>query len=163
VAQLRRIWQGHAVERSRHFGSGHYGVADSRDDARCFYVLQHSNGRSGSPWSGFFVAVKSAGCPRWNRCGNVGLLRERATGDEAMSKIIYEIIEHDGGWAYKVGTTYSETFHSRDDALAAARIAAAEQQVAGSSEGIEYEDSSGKWHNELAEGTDRPEADVAEK
>ena len=52
-----------------------------------------------------------------------------------MTKIIYEIIEHDGGWAYKVGTTYSETFHSRDDALAAARIAAAEQQVAGSSEG----------------------------
>jgi S-adenosylmethionine hydrolase len=80
-----------------------------------------------------------------------------------MTKIIYEIIEHDGGWAYKVGTTYSETFHSRDDALAAARIAAAEQQVAGSSEGIEYEDSSGKWHHELAEGTDRPEADVAEK
>ena len=78
-------------------------------------------------------------------------------------KIIYEIIEHDGGWAYKVGTTFSETFHTRDDALAAARIAAAEQQVAGPSEGIEYEDASGKWHHELAEGTDRPEADVAEK
>ena len=31
-----------------------------------------------------------------------GLLREGATGDTAM-KIIYEIIEHDGGWAYKVG------------------------------------------------------------
>ena len=46
---------------------------------------------------------------------------------------------------------------------AAARIAASEQQVAGSSEGIEYEDASGKWHHELAEGTDRPEADVAEK
>jgi Uncharacterized protein conserved in bacteria (DUF2188) len=78
-------------------------------------------------------------------------------------KIIYEVLEHDGGWAYKVGTTYSETFHSRDDALAAARIAAAEQQVAGSTEGIEYEDTAGKWHHEVAEGTDRPEADVAEK
>lgn len=77
-------------------------------------------------------------------------------------KIIYEVLEHDGGWAYKVGTTYSETFHTRDDALAAARIAAAEQQVAGSTEGIEYEDSSGKWHHELADGADRPEADVVE-
>jgi hypothetical protein len=91
-----------------------------------------------------------------------GLLRECATGDTAM-KITYEIIEHDGGWAYKVGGTYSETFHSRDDALAAARIAANEQQVAGSTEGIEYEDTSGKWHHEVADGTDRPEADVAEK
>jgi hypothetical protein len=80
-----------------------------------------------------------------------------------MSRITYQIVEHDGGWAYKVGTTYSETFPSRSDALAAARIAAAEQQVAGSTEGIEYEDSAGKWHNELSSGTDRPEADVEEK
>jgi hypothetical protein len=80
-----------------------------------------------------------------------------------MSRITYEIVEHDGGWAYKVGTTYSETFPSRSDAVAAARIAAAEQQVAGSTEGIEYEDSAGKWHQELSEGTDRPEADVDEQ
>ena len=80
-----------------------------------------------------------------------------------MTRITYEIVQHDGGWAYKAGTTYSETFPTRDDAVAAARIAASEQQVAGSSEGIEYEDSSGHWHRELAEGTDRPEADVVEK
>jgi hypothetical protein len=80
-----------------------------------------------------------------------------------MSRITYEIVQHDGGWAYKVGTTYSETFHSRADAVAAAKAAAAEQQVAGSTEGIEYEDSSGKWHNELSEGTDRPEAGVEEE
>lgn len=80
-----------------------------------------------------------------------------------MSRITYEVIEHDGGWAYKMGTTYSETFPSRTDALAAAKIAAAEQQVAGSTEGIEYEDASGKWHSELSDGTDRPEADVSEK
>jgi hypothetical protein len=77
-----------------------------------------------------------------------------------MSRITYEIIEHDGGWAYKVGNTYSETFPSRTDAVAAAKIAAAEQQVAGSTEGIEYEDSAGKWHSELSDGKDRPEADV---
>ena len=79
-----------------------------------------------------------------------------------MSMITYQIVQHDGGWAYKVGTTYSETFPSRSDAVAAANIAAAEQQVAGSTEGIEYEDSSGKWHNELSSGTDRPEAEVKE-
>jgi hypothetical protein len=79
-----------------------------------------------------------------------------------MSMITYQIVQHDGGWAYKVGTTYSETFASRADALAAAKTAAAEQQVAGSTEGIEYEDSTGKWHNELSAGTDRPEAEVDE-
>ena len=80
-----------------------------------------------------------------------------------MSRITYEIVQHDSGWAYKVGTTYSETFPSRSDAVAAAKIAAAEQQVAGSTEGIEYEDTSGRWHAELSSGTDRPEADVDEK
>ena len=80
-----------------------------------------------------------------------------------MSKVTYAIVEHDGGWAYKVGATYSETFRTHDAALAAARRAAAEQQVAGATQGIEYEDSSGKWHAEVSDGDDRPEADVADE
>jgi hypothetical protein len=80
-----------------------------------------------------------------------------------MSKITYEIVEHDGGWAYKVGATFSETFPSHSAALAAANRAAGEQQVAGRTEGIEYEDASGHWHGEVAEGDDRPEADVSDK
>ena len=79
-----------------------------------------------------------------------------------MSKITYEIVEHDGGWAYKLGGTYSETFHSHADALAAAKIAAAEQQVAGRTEGIEYEDAAGKWHGEIAQGDDRPQTEVSD-
>ena len=79
-----------------------------------------------------------------------------------MNKVTYEIVEHDGGWAYKLGTTYSETFPSRADALAAAKIAAAEQQVAGRTEGIEYEDASGKWHGEVAQGDDRPQTEVSD-
>ena len=79
-----------------------------------------------------------------------------------MAKVIYEIVEHDGGWAYKVGGTYSETFRSHQDALAAAKIAAAEQQVGGKTEGIEYEDASGTWHGEISEGNDRPEAGVSD-
>ena len=52
-----------------------------------------------------------------------------------MTKVTYEIVEHDGGWAYRFDGTYSETFRTHDDALAAAKIAAAEQQVAGRDRG----------------------------
>lgn len=79
-----------------------------------------------------------------------------------MNKVTYEIVEHDGGWAYKLGATYSETFPSHADALAAAKIAAAEQQVAGRTEGIEYEDAAGKWHGEIAQGDDRPQTEVSD-
>ena len=78
-----------------------------------------------------------------------------------MSKVTYEIVEHDGGWAYKVGDTFSETFASHDAARRAAERAAGEQRVAGEDDvGISYEDAKGKWHDELAAGTDRPATDV---
>ena len=79
-----------------------------------------------------------------------------------MTKVTYQIVEHDGGWAYRFDGTYSETFPSHSDALAAAKIAAAEQQVAGKTEGIEYEDAKGKWHGEVSEGDDRPQTDVSD-
>ena len=75
-------------------------------------------------------------------------------------KIIYHVVEHDGGWAYKVGDTISETFASHDAALNAARKAAREQTEPGSDTGISYEDTSGHWHEELAHGEDRPETSV---
>ena len=31
-----------------------------------------------------------------------------------MPKVTYHIIEHDGGWAYRVGDVISETFPSHD-------------------------------------------------
>ncbi len=77
-----------------------------------------------------------------------------------MSKIVYKVIEHDGGWAYSVGGTISETFASHDAARAAARRAAREQVQPGEDTGIVYEDASGQWHEELADGDDRPQADV---
>ena len=33
-----------------------------------------------------------------------------------MSKVTYEIVEHDGGWAYRVNGVFSETFTSHDAA-----------------------------------------------
>lgn len=77
-----------------------------------------------------------------------------------MAKVIYEIVPHDGGWAYKVGDVYSETFPQYDAARRAAEAAAKKQNLAGATTGISYEDSSGKWHREIAEGGDRPETEV---
>ena len=74
-----------------------------------------------------------------------------------MSKITYEIVEHDGGWAYRVNGVFSETFPSHDQARKAAERAAKEQVVPGNTTGITYEDKDGRWHEELARGDDRPE------
>lgn len=53
-----------------------------------------------------------------------------------MPKVTYHIIEHDGGWAYRVGDVISETFSSHDLARRAAERAAGEQRVAGDTAGI---------------------------
>lgn len=80
-----------------------------------------------------------------------------------MSEIIYEVVEHDGGWAYRVNGVLSETFPSHKAAHAAAVRAAAEQQVPGPTETIEYEDAKGKWHTETDLGTDRPSTKIVDK
>jgi hypothetical protein len=73
-----------------------------------------------------------------------------------MPDVIYEIVQHDGGWAYKVDGVFSETFPTRAEALAAANLAAEEQEIPGDMEDIEYEDEKGKWHTETVSGRDRP-------
>jgi hypothetical protein len=80
-----------------------------------------------------------------------------------MSKIVYDIIKHDGGWAFKLGDTISETFRSHEDAVAAARRVAREQQVAGETAAISWEDERGRWHEELSHGDDRPEVEIHDK
>lgn len=77
-----------------------------------------------------------------------------------MSHVTYKVIEHDGGWAYTVDGSYSETFSTHDMALAAARRAAGEQRVSGVTHGIVYEDAAGVVHEELSDGHDRPRTDV---
>ncbi len=80
-----------------------------------------------------------------------------------MADVTYQIVEHDGGWAYKVGDAFSETFPTHADALRAARAAASEQEVPGRTETIEYEDEKGHWHTETARGGDRPHTEVKDK
>jgi hypothetical protein len=77
-----------------------------------------------------------------------------------MTKIVYQIVEHDGGWAYRVDGVYSETYPSHDLARKAAQHAAREQAVPGQTTGITYEDKNGHWHEELSAGDDRPKTDV---
>jgi hypothetical protein len=80
-----------------------------------------------------------------------------------MSKVTYEIVEHDGGWAYRVDGVFSEPYPSHAAALKAAQTAAAEQRVPGHTEEIEFEDEQGKWHTETASGSDRPDTAVKDK
>jgi len=80
-----------------------------------------------------------------------------------MSDVTYEIVEHDGGWAYKVGGVFSESFPTHAEALSAAQAAAAEQKVPGRTEEILYEDEKGKWHTETARGSDRPDTRIKDK
>ena len=77
-----------------------------------------------------------------------------------MANITYKIVEHDGGWAYKVGDVFSETFRTHDEALTAAKRAAEEQEQPGETTDISWEDDRGRWHDETAQGSDRPHTDV---
>ncbi len=77
-----------------------------------------------------------------------------------MPRVTYDVVEHDGGYAYKVGDVFSETYPTHQAALDAAIAAADRQQAAGATEAIRYQDENGVWHDELAPGTDRPETDV---
>jgi hypothetical protein len=79
-----------------------------------------------------------------------------------MSDVTYKIVEHDGGWAYKLGDVFSETFATHDEAAAAAKRAAAEQRVPGETAPISYQDEKGAWHEETAPGNDRPETAVVD-
>ena len=77
-----------------------------------------------------------------------------------MTKVVYSIVEHDGGWAYRVGGTFSETFRTREAAHFAATRAALEQQFSGEIATISWEDERGRWHAEVSRGDDRPSAEV---
>lgn len=74
----------------------------------------------------------------------------------------YKIVEHDGGWAYKLGDVFSETFPTHDAASAAARQAAARQQIGGDDSEINYQDRSGQWRDEHVDGGERPDTEVVD-
>lgn len=77
-----------------------------------------------------------------------------------MSKIVYKIVKHDGGWAYEANGTFSERFSSRQAAHQAAVRVAGEQEATGETTFISWEDEKGHWHEEVADGKDRPQVSV---
>jgi hypothetical protein len=76
------------------------------------------------------------------------------------TKITYQVVEHDGGWAYRVDGVFSEAFPSHDEARIAAERAAREQILPGDTTTISWEDKDGRWHDEMSAGDDRPQTDV---
>ncbi|MFD2260083.1 DUF2188 domain-containing protein [Chelativorans composti] len=79
---------------------------------------------------------------------------------EKAARVVYEVVEHDGGWAYKVGDVYSESFPTRHEAVIAAQNAADAHELIGDDAHIEYQDDRGRWHEDEISGFDRPEAEV---
>lgn len=77
-----------------------------------------------------------------------------------MVKVVYEVVEHDGGFAYRVGDVFSESFPTHEAAHEAAEAAAKRQQLGGEDAQIEYQDAGGQWREEFADGGQRPEAEV---
>lgn len=83
--------------------------------------------------------------------------------EDTMTKIVYEIIQHDGGWAYRVGKVISEPFRSRDEAHHAARQAAERQHAGVPQHDIEFEDSNYHWHTERSGAVPDTDVDDAEE
>ena len=77
-----------------------------------------------------------------------------------MTALTYEVVEHDGGWAYRADGVFSETCPSHDEARKAAERVAKEQLAPGEATGISYEDKDGRWHDEVSAGDDRPKTSV---
>jgi Uncharacterized protein conserved in bacteria (DUF2188) len=48
-----------------------------------------------------------------------------------MVHVTYKVVRHEDGWAYTVDGVFSESFPTHEEALEAARHAAAEQRQAG--------------------------------
>jgi len=55
-----------------------------------------------------------------------------------MAIVHYRIVEHEGGWTYKVGDVFSERYATHDKAREAAERAAAGQMLPGATEDIEF-------------------------
>ena len=99
------------------------------------------------------VAHRLAGGVGWRQAG-------RAGRELRIANVTYKIVEHDGGWAYTVEGSFSETFPNHDAALHAARRAAAEQRVGDEDRAISYETPDGIWHTEQSSGGNRPTTEV---
>lgn len=77
-------------------------------------------------------------------------------------KLTNHVGEHDGGYGYRLGDVWSETFADHDSALAAAKSAAQRQHVEGRDAEILYQLADGRWQSEHVDGEDRPDTEVVD-
>lgn len=94
--------------------------------------------------------------------GDAGSRPTVFSDDVRAVEVTYEVVEHDGGWAYRLGDTFSEPFPTRGAAVDAAAQAASEHLQPDEDEIIEFQDEDGSWHSEVARGGDRPVARVVD-
>ena len=67
-----------------------------------------------------------------------------------MTKLNYEIVERDGGYAWKLGDAFSETYPTRDAASAAAIEDSARRQSGTAQSTAQSDGDARRWHNEMA-------------
>ncbi len=79
-----------------------------------------------------------------------------------MSEVTYRIVEHDGGFAYKVGDVFSETFPKSRRGAASGPGRGGRAAGSPARRGHPLPGSGGGWHDETAQGSDRPRARVVE-
>ncbi|MBB3644467.1 hypothetical protein FHX14_000626 [Rhizobium sp. BK619] len=79
-----------------------------------------------------------------------------------MTKLTYHVGEHDGGFGYRLGDVWSETFPDHDTALRAAKSAADRQHLEGRDAEISYQVADGSWQTEHVDGGDRPDTEVVD-
>lgn len=77
-----------------------------------------------------------------------------------MTEVIYEIGEHDGGWAYKVGNVYSDPIAPAKAFMQPRPKSLWNSACPGETEAIQFEDAKGQWHTETAQGGDRPRPEI---
>lgn len=156
IGKLDRWIRAHTLEK--------FGIVRSVEPVQVFELAYEGIAASSRHKSG--VALRFPRILRWRQdkpatqADNLSHLRDVLNDGAAMGKLTYEIVQHDGGWAYRANGTYSERFKTHDEARAAAERAASEQRVRGESTSISWEDAEGHWHDEVASGDDRPETDV---
>ena len=82
-------------------------------------VLIEGEEKAGKTWA----CAEFTASPKVGRCFWIDLGEGAADEYGAIPGADYEVVEHDGGWAYKVGDVFSEPFASHADATAAAKRA----------------------------------------
>ena len=80
-----------------------------------------------------------------------------------MSEVTYEIVEHDGGWAYKVDGALSRCSRPMRQRSRQHRPPPLSRKPPARPKRLNTKTRKGKWHTETARGSDRPETHIKDK